>query len=130
MRTQRDLWDRLLGPRVSAAAFAVFVAVCTVCAAFAVVFHVCAAAVANVAGPLGAFGDPSGAFSLCCCCLVLFVMLFELLTSTFVVCAASLLFSCFVCCCFCGCFLGRRQLNPTLAAEIVKNNFTTDETLF
>ena len=57
--------SRLLDPRVSAAAFAVFVAVCTVCAAFAVVFHDCAAAVANVAGPLGAFRDPSRAFSLC-----------------------------------------------------------------
>ena len=57
--------------------------------------------------------------------LFLFCVLLLILGAAFpVICAA-------IFCCFCGCFLGRRQLNPTLAAltfQNVNNNFAIDET--
>ena len=64
----------LQGPRVSAAAFTVLVAVCAVCAVCAAVFQVCAAAVAAFGASFAACTDPfgvsflfSGCCSLCCC---------------------------------------------------------------
>ena len=86
----------------------------SVCAAFAAVFHVCAAAVADVGASCAAFADLVGASFLFCCCLLLFVLVFVQLASAcaaFVVCA----FCCFCCIAFsvlcaasaslCCCFL-------------------------
>ena len=118
MRTQRPLGPRLLGPRVSVAASAVFVAVCTVCAAFAVagaaftdcvplgalllllfacaaVFHVCAAFAASFCFLF----VPSVVCAFCCLCLLLFVLLYFAF-SVDIVAASLCCFSCFVCCCF------------------------------
>ena len=64
----------------------------SVCAAFAAVAHVCAAAVVAFGA---SFADPVGAFFMFCCCLVLFVLLFIQVAAA---CAAS------VVCAFC-CFL-------------------------
>ena len=149
MRAQRDLWDpALLGPRVSAAALAVFVAVC---AAFAAAFAAFAAAAAfgppTVEKPtLAAFDLPKCLYCFsclccfcccfscmccCCCCFRCFFFCFccwlcGLLLLLFFLFLLALF--CFFCClsCFCCRFLGRRPLKKLAMAFLATTYFGHD----